>query len=341
MTLPEEYSVQKFFQLAGYAKQKHGGRIIEGGCPVCKEGSSWGRKRRLCFILKDGYIYCHNCGWTGDPVKFIKEVEGISYNDILDEVGDYDILPVDAIIKNESHVPAFDVPSTLPSDCINIFDDNQIEYYMDNGNIMGVRECAIKRKLFVAVNKPKTLWVTITDFTHKNRLIIPFYDINDDIVFYQSRTVFANEKLPKYLSKTGGEKTLFNINNITSDSNYIFIFEGPIDACFCRNGVAVAGIQENSHTSMNRTQQEQLRAFNLWKVIWVLDSQWQDNAAKLKTQKLIDQGHTVFIWPEDYGRQFKDFNDMALGLDINEIPQNFILKNSFAGLKGKLLLNKT
>ena len=337
MTLPQEYSIQKFFQLAGYAKQKHGGRIIEGGCPVCKEGKSWGRKRRLYFILKDGYIYCHNCGWTGDPIKFIKEIEGISYSDILDEVGDYDILP--EVVSVEPTVPKFDVPDTLPHDSINIYDTNQIEYYMDNGNIMGVREAAVKRGLFKAVNKPKTLWVSITDFTHKNRLIIPFYDTSDNIVFYQSRTVFTNEKLPKYLSKIGGEKSLFNINNVTSDSEYIFIFEGPIDACFCKNGIAVAGIQENSDSSMNRPQQQQLQAFNLWKKVWVLDSQWQDRAAKLKTGKLLEQGEMVFIWPEDYGKRFKDFNDMSIQLGINEIPHNFILKNSYTGLKGKLVLN--
>ena len=169
MTLPQEYSIQKFFQLAGYAKQKHGGRIVEGGCPVCKEGSSWGRKRRLYFILKDGYIYCHNCGWTGDPIKFIKEVEGISYSDILDEVSDYDILP--EVVNVQDNVPKFEVPDTLPHDSINVYDTNQIEYYMDDGNIMGVRETAKKRGLFDAVNKPKTLWVSITDFVHKNRLI--------------------------------------------------------------------------------------------------------------------------------------------------------------------------
>ena len=44
-------------------------------------------------MIKDNYIYCHNCGWSGNPIKFIQEIEGISYNDILDEIKDYDILP--------------------------------------------------------------------------------------------------------------------------------------------------------------------------------------------------------------------------------------------------------
>ena len=35
---------------------------------------------------------------------------------------------------------------------------------------------------------------------------------------------------------------------------------------------------------------------------------------------------------------FKDFNDMALGLDINEIPYKFILNNTYTGLKARAVL---
>jgi hypothetical protein len=217
---------------------------------------------------------------------------------------------------------------------------NQVEYYLDNGNVTSARRLAEKRGLLDAVNKPKTLWVSISDFIHKNRLIIPFYDTNDEIVFYQSRTIFNNEKFPKYLSKVGADKTLFNINNVTDDVGSIFIFEGPIDACFVKNGIAVAGIQENSETSMNQAQQKQLQLFGLWDKVWALDSQWQDNAAKLKTKKLAEQGELVFIWPEKYGKQFKDFNDMAVALGINEIPYKFILDNTYTGLKAQVILGQ-
>ena len=237
-------------------------------------------------MVNDNHIFCHNCGWSGNPINFIKEVDGLSYNQILDEAREYDVLP-DSVDKEE-YKPRETVDHTLPKDSINVYDTGQIEYYMDDGNVMGVRELAKKRGLFTAVNKPKTLWVSVTDFIHKNRLVIPFYDSANQIVFYQSRTVFKNEKLPKYLSKVGADKTLFNINNVTDDIDSIFIFEGPIDACFVKNGIAVAGIQENSDTSMTQAQQDQLKQFGLWDKIWALDSQWQDNAAKLKTKKLAD-----------------------------------------------------
>ena len=89
---------------------------------------------------------------------------------------------------------------------------------------------------------------------------------------------------------------------------------------------------------MNQVQQNQLQQFILQEKIWVLDSQWQDNAARLKTGKLAEQNEKVFIWPKEYGCQFKDFNDMALGLGINEIPHKFILDNSYTGLKARVLI---
>ena len=337
MVIPQEYLVQKFHQLAGYPKAKQQGQVIEGGCPICKEGKSWGRKRRLYYMVKDGYVYCHNCGWSGSPTNFILEVDCINWNELLEESKEYDTLPEDISTTDSPTTKTYD--HTLPADSINICDMNQVEYYLDNGYVTGARQLAEKRGLLDAVNKPKTLWVSISDFIHKNRLVIPFYDINNDIVFYQSRTVFATEKLPKYLSKSGADKTLFNINNITDDIDHIFIFEGPIDACFVKNGIAVAGIQENSSTSMTQAQQRQLQAYPLFKKIWVLDSQWQDSTSKIKSAKLAEQGETVFVWPEDYGKRFKDFNEMAVALGINEIPHKFILDNSHTGLKVRILLN--
>ena len=74
--------------------------------------------------------------------------------------------------------------------------------------------------------------------------------------------------------------------------------------------------------------------------IWVLDSQWQDETSMSKTQCLIDVGEKVFIWPEEYGKRFKDFNDMAIGLDINEIPHAFVEKHTHEGIAAEMELNK-
>lgn len=338
MILPEEYTIQKFYQLAGYAKKKHNGRIIEGGCPICKEGKSWGKKRRLYFMVAENHIFCHNCGWTGNPIKFIQEIENVTYKQILTELEDYDILP--EYIKEEEPVRTVQNTESLPTDSINLLDETQLYYFSDDKIVNTVIDFTRKRNLFDACNRPKTLWLSLKDNIHRNRLVVPFYDENNNIVHYQSRAVLPNDnKLPKYLSKIGSEKTLFNINNVKPEIDYIFIFEGPIDSCFVQNGVGVAGIQENSDVLFTSKQKQQLSIYPFHKRIWVLDAQQQDAAARNKTEKLIEQDEHVFIWPDEYGKKFKDFNDMAIALGTNEIPYKFILKNTYTGLKAKLKLS--
>ena len=338
MQLPDVYTIQKFHQLAGYPKQKQHGRVHEAGCPVCREGNSWGKKRRMYFIVKDSHIFCHNCGWTGNPVRFIQDVQGLTYREIMNEAREYDVLPDDITEERQKYI-AKKESNSLPDDSINILDDTQRSYHSGNETFDQVYSFTRGRKLLDACNRPKTLWVSLNDYIHKNRLVLPFYNSENDIVFYQSRTVLSiDNNRPKYLSKVGADKSIFNINNIQNDLDKIFIFEGPIDACFVKNGVAVAGIQETSANTFNEFQQTQLVKYNFFDKIWVLDSQWQDRAARTKTMVLADQQQQVFIWPERYGKMFKDFNDMALGLDINEIPYKFILNNTYTGLKARAVL---
>jgi hypothetical protein len=341
VVLPQEYIVQKFYQYAGYPKYKKSSNTYEAGCPICREGTSWLKKRRCYYLVEDSIICCHNCGWFSKPLKWIQEVAGQTYDEIIKEARTYDILPED-ISHEDIPLQLQKVNDKLPLDCINLFDTNQTEYHKNNPIVQKALELIKKRKLDTAINRPSSLWLSLTDKIHKNRLIIPFYNEKEDIVFYQSRTIInqPNDRLPKYLSKINGEKALFNLDKINPELDYIFIFEGPIDAFFVKNGTAVAGIQENSNNTFSSLQQLQINIFKLTKTIWVLDSQWLDSASRIKTKRLIDQGETVFIWPEKVGTRYKDFNDACIAAGINEISSKFILDNSYSGLKAKLLMSE-
>jgi len=339
--LPQEYTIQKFYQYAGYPKYKKATNTYEAGCPICREGSSWLKKSRCYYIVEQGVICCHNCGWYSKPLKWIQEVSNQTYEEIIREVKTYDVLPTD-ILQEER--PS-DVPKTihkLPLDCINLFDIHQTNYHKDNTVVQKALELIKQRRLDTAINRPNSLWLSLTDKIHKNRLIIPFYNEVGEILFYQSRTIIKqpNDKLPKYLSKINGEKSLFNLDKISLDIEHIFIFEGPIDAFFVRNGTAVAGIQENSSNMFSTLQQTQINNFKTYNRIWVLDSQWQDTASKTKTKRLIDAGETVFIWPKKIGILYKDFNDACIASGLDEISAKFILANSYSGLKAKLLMSE-
>jgi hypothetical protein len=335
--LPQSYIVQKFYQYAGYPKYKKISNTYEAGCPICHEGKSWQRKRRCYYIVDNDYICCHNCGWFSKPLKWIQEVSGLTFAEIAKEASSFDILPVD-INRDEKVVKTVET-DTLPLDCINLFDEHQVNSYKDSPVVQKALDIIKSRRLDTAVNRPKTLWLSLTDKFQKNRIVIPFYNERGQIVFYQTRAIFDKEDVPRYLGKFNSEKSLFNADKISADSEYIFIFEGPIDAFFVRNGTAVAGIQEKSNKTFSHIQREQLNQFKLHKKIWVLDSQWLDGASYKKTQVLLDNGETVFIWPEKIGRRYKDINEACIAAKIDEISPNFILENSYDGLKGKLLLS--
>lgn len=304
-----------------------------GGCPICREGSSWGRKTRLYYMVEQERMYCHNCGWSGTPLKWMLEVSGKTYEEIVEESKTIDITDMVSRAPVEKKIAP-----QLPTDSINILDKSQVEYFKDNKVVRDVISFVVTRKLHQAVSRPDRLYVSLNDQVHKNRLCIPFLNSNDIVEHYQTRAIYKQDMVdrPKYLSRVNSVKTLFNINKVDSTTDSVFITEGPLDACFINNGVAVAGIQERGSTILTEKQKTQLGALILYNQVWCLDSQWKDSASYKKTSNLIEQGRQVFIWPEAEGKQYKDFNDMCIGENITEIPESFILNNTYSKMSARV-----
>lgn len=336
IVVPEDYVVQKFFQYCGAPKHNRYNKTYQGSCPICREGRSWLKKRRCYYIPKNNNIFCHNCGWSSAPLNWIMQVCRLTFAEIRQELEQLDTsVVVEATIK----APVVHT-ATLPHDSINLFDANQVEFYSSNTIVQRALEFISSRRLDRAVNKPQALYVSLTDKVHKNRLIIPFLDSSGKIAHYQTRTILkADERLrPRYMSKQGSEKTLFNFNQVSSSIDTIFIFEGPLNACFTKNGVAVAGIQGDSHKTFTPKQQAQIQSMPFHDRVWVLDSQWKDQAALSKSKILAATGESIFIWPEKIGKHFKDFNDIAIAGNVDEISTDFVLKNTYKGLTAEIRL---
>jgi hypothetical protein len=340
MIIPEEYIIQKFYQYAGFPIYNKFTNVYNGCCPVCREGKSWGRKKRLFFLPKDNVICCHNCGWYGNPVKWICAVSNCEFRDIANEVrsGTYGHKLIEDYFNDAKTTIPKTIQTDLPDDSINLFDNVQIEFYKHNKHIQKGLQIINDRKLSNAINKPKTLWMSLKDKIHQNRIIIPFY-LDNKIVHYQTRSIYSNQT-PKYLSKQSSDKSLFNIDNINSSINTLFITEGPIDSFFIENGIAVAGIQEHSKNLYTKKQRAQMNKFMLHEKIWVLDSQWLDKTSCTKTGILCEMDEKVFIWPKNIGTVYKDVNDMCVGCNINRLPHKFIKENTFTGIKGKVKLSE-
>lgn len=351
-SLTKDYVVRKFYELGYGAQYIKSNNTYHCCCPVCLEGKSFGKKKRCWYIPDKDLIYCHNCGWSSRPLKWIMEVGRLTYGDVLKELedGEYTIINLDKQANiNFDNLISLDIDEQLPYCSIDLSNQLQLDYYKNNNIISKVQKYIKNRKLDVAVNAPKTFYISLKDKTHKNRLIIPFYGIDGKILFYQSRAIGANaddfmEDI-KYLSKKNSQKSVFNIDKVDDSINEIFIFEGPIDACFMRNAIAVGGITPSRSKSLTDIQENQLDFFrDTHQFIWVLDSQWLDEASYEKTGILLENGESVFVWPENIGKKFKDFNELCIATDKNEIPRECVINNTLCGsaglLKYKLLMKK-
>jgi hypothetical protein len=335
VVLPEEYIVSKFYQYAGSPKYNRGSNSYQASCPICREGSSWLRKQRCYYIVKKNIIHCHNCGWHGNPVNWIMELSGDLFIDVINESKNYDTINVNDIPKPKKKVIDYD----LPCDCIDLTDQEQVRFFNNEPVVKKALEVLRERKMMTAINHPKKYYVTLNDFVHSNRLIIPFYDETNKIIFYQSRKLLLDDSKPKYLSKKNSERSVFNINNVDQNIPYIFVTEGPIDSTFIKNGVALAGISESGSDTFTERQKYQIQLFPLHELIFVLDNQWNDATSKKKSKALLDAGKKVFIWPREYSK-YKDLNDVCVAYDIDEFPYKFICKHSYTGMTGKLKLSE-
>jgi len=330
--LPQDYVIQALYSHCKRPVYKKYQRVYNAECCVCGEGHSAGRKRRLFYFPDDRYFYCFNCSRSWSELNWIHEISKKPVYEILKETKTFHSSKEiqTKIAKQNEAVKAVDVPA-LPDDAIDIFDSNQVVFHKEEKLVKNSVQYAQKRRLFTAVNRPKSLYVSLRDKVHKNRLIIPFYGESGKVESYQSRSL-DGDVYPKYLTKYG-EKSLYGENNIDNDIPYIFIFEGPIDAMFVKNAVAVGG------SSMTDKQESFIKKCVDKEIIYVYDNDKNNKEMSKKIKNLIKQNKKLFVWPKEF-KKFKDVNEICCNLHLDELPYKFIVQNSYSGVEA-LMKQKT
>lgn len=326
MELNQEYLIELFFTHCKRPLHKKYNNIYNAECPVCKEGKSAGRSRRLFYFPSKQYFYCHNCCRSWKPFDWIKEVTNLSVAEILKQND----------LKNQNHnqtrpkteivAKQIELPD-LPENSIDLTDEFQLDYFQQHKFVKLAKQYCEQRRLFTAVNSCKKFYISLEDKIHKNRLVIPFFNEQNKAESYQTRALTTNQ-FPRYLTKFG-EKSIFNIGNVKSEIPYVFVFEGPIDSMFVQNGVAIA--------SLTPTFKQQTILQNLigYELIYVFDNDKNNKQTARRIQKHIKENKQIFIWPKEF-KKYKDFNELCCKLELDEIPWQFIVKHSAKGAEAEI-----
>lgn len=333
MELCQEFLIETFFSYCKRPVHKKYQNVFNAECPICREGKSAGRSRRLFYFPHKQYFYCHNCVQSWRPFEWVKEVTGWTFPEIVSKNREKEqVLQVKPLVSTTKQAkPLVQVPD-LPENSIDLTDPTQTSFYQNNKYIKLALDYCEKRRLFTATNTCKRFYLSLEDKVHKNRLVIPFISNNNKINCYQTRALTENQ-FPKYLTKFG-EKELFGVNNIEEQIPYVFIFEGPIDSMFVKNGLAMASLAPTGH------QLQQINNLIGYEQIWVFDNDKNNKQTHKKIEKYVSEGKKIFIWPKEFSK-FKDFNEICCSLELNEIPWKFVVKNSAKGSEAAIKLALT
>jgi transcription elongation factor Elf1 len=298
-------------------------------CPLCGDSQKNKLKSRgYIFRKKNDYFYmCHNCGVSTTFYNFLKQVDpNLVQQYQLErykngETGNNNY-PKPEFEEYKTETPKFKKALELPT-------------------IESLPEAHFAKNYVQQRRIPETFYSQLyyaEDFAtfiqslgidkeglHKkdNRLVIPFYDKEKNLVAVQGRSLGESKLRYITLKLHDDNKKIYGLDKIDEDK-LVCVVEGPIDSMFLENAVATADSNLESITDV----------LDKSKVVLVFDNEPRNKEIVAKMEHAIDNHFNVVIWPEFI--EEKDINDMILnGFSPDEI-QDIIDKHTVVNLRAKM-----
>ena len=323
-------------QLERYTVKQQNPFLANFRCPICGDSrKNKNRARGYLFTKSNGLFYkCHNCGAgtsLGNLVKLVNPSLFDQYKlERYTEGLDMGNAPrPHAKVEFQNFTPQFEEKSPLDR----LFDKVS---ELPNHNI-GVRYLE-RRKL------PRDRWSNIY-FAYETkkmadlcpeydqivtyeepRLIIPFYDRNNNLVGVTARAI-DNIKMRYVTLRIDKHKPMiYNLNRVDT-SKQIYVTEGPLDSMFLSNSVAAG------NADLTRVENEIPKG----NTTLVFDNQPRSAEIVTIMKNAMKDGWNVCVWPDTVLE--KDINEMVLaGKEIAKVEET-INTNTHSGLSLRMKLN--
>ena len=299
-------------------------------CPLCFEGTSK-TKRRFYFYIHDtssnGYsVKCHNCGYANSFRKFLEEHDGTLFQEY--RVESFKEYFGDAY-RGAKPKAEEEVVVEPPKRFTEMFDATMVSLLPDDHyckEYVKSRKIPMKYwdrlyyhnsyKTFISNFLDEEYWKNIPD---DPRLIIPGYDSQGKLKFFQGRSLEKNSRI-RYVTM----KLHDNFDKIYGEeridrSKTVRVCEGPIDSLFIDN--CLASCDSN--------------LLNAKGDLFIFDNQYRNPDICRRIDDAISKGVAVVLFPPTF--IWKDINDSITkgGLSIQDI-ERIITENSFQGMRAKL-----
>ena len=294
-------------------------------CPYCGDSQKRKNKARgYLFKIKNNFTYkCHNCGVGRSLANFLKDQDKHLYEQYIMEkfkegkTGKGTATPSP---KFDFKEPKFVKRDTDLEKISSLNNSHPARVYLEQRGIKDLDYFYFCPKFKEWTNKQKKTFDTLRQ--DSPRIIIPFKDKTGNLFGYQGRSLAPKAKI-RYITIMLDEDQpkIFGLDRVNTDEP-IYIVEGPFDATFIKNSVAMAGSDVD------------IRTFGWSNHIWIFDNEPRNREIVARISKAISRGDQVVIWPKNIKE--KDINDMHLaGHDVQTLVQS----NVYQGLQATLKFN--
>lgn len=295
-------------------------------CPLCGDSKQNKRKMRgYIYRRKSDLFYsCHNCGASISFGNLLKHLDRSLYTEYQMER-----------FKNESHgntpKPDFSFAKQKPvfnnvkRICLptieSLNDDHSAKKYLIKRKIPK----SYLEKIFYANDFKAFVDDIIPDngkelIKEDPRIVIPFYDEENNLLGFQGRAV-GDSKIKYITIKIADENQKVFGLDMVDKTKTIYVVEGPIDAMFLQNSLAM----------MDATLYNAVSYVGDYNYVFVYDNESRNRDVIRHMKRTIEMGQKICIWPKNIKE--KDINAMVLaGLD----PQSIIHSNTFENQRAML-----
>lgn len=313
-----------------------------GRCPFCGDSKKNPNKTRFYFYVQSQrwHTKCHNCGYANSFGTFLKQFDASLHKEYtLEHIG---------FRRKEDDQAASDAEFMVRAD-IRYDTSEAFQALRKLKKISSlrpehpagryVRERLIPNEYHALLQwcpnfmewsnqlvpgKFKPAAIKAHD---EGRVIIPFINKHRRFFGYTGRSLAAEAEV-RYITivLNGLEILLWGLDR-HDPKRKAWVVEGPIDAMFIPNTIALAGSGISSLTKVGERDS----------LIVAYDNEPRSKETKAKILSAIDNGYPVVIWPDDL--EPKDINKMVLaGYSISHI-ENMMQRHTYKGIGARMRLD--
>jgi transcription elongation factor Elf1 len=304
-------------------------------CPFCGDSKKNLSKARGYVFAKGNNLFygCHNCGEGTNVANLVKQVDPSLYQEYTLErykEGKSNTSSFKATTLNISP-PRFDKLEKQK-----VFEHSEWCDKLESGHfcLTYLQKRQIPQeyysKLLFTSNYKKFIDALIPNHGKQliddARLIIPFYDVYNNLIAVSGRALENSDKTLRYIT----------IRTVDSDSKLVYgmdrvdlnqpvkIVEGPIDSLFISNclasGDANLGLIAKNILADNK--------------VLIFDNEPRNKEIVKMMQDAIKSDSYVVIWPDTI--KAKDINEMIMSGISNDEIEKIISSNTFKGLRAQM-----